>query len=301
MRIPEALAPLFDEGIIDRVVRPLMSGKEAQIFLVECAGELRVAKVYKNADHRSFQNRGDYTQGRKTRNSRDQRAVQKRSKHGKAEEEAAWKSAEVDIIHRLHGAGVRVPVPYAFVEGVLIMECVVDPDGDPAPRLGDLAFDPATAKAMYGRVMREVVRMLSVGVVHGDLSDFNVLVSGDDPILIDFPQSVDTASNTNARKLLLRDVDNMHRFLTRWAPKAPRMAYAEEMWSLHENNALTPDTVLTGRYRPTQRATSGDSVFGLIRDANRDEQRRREALSGPRSAPFDARRPVSARPKRSSS
>ncbi len=296
LRIPEALAPLFDEGIIDRVVRPLMSGKEAQIFLVECGGELRVAKVYKNADHRSFQNRGDYTQGRKTRNSRDQRAIQKRSKHGKSEEEAAWKSAEVDIIHRLHVAGVRVPVPHAFVDGVLIMECVVDPDGDPAPRLGDLTFDPAGAQAMYGRVMREVVRMLSVGVVHGDLSDFNVLVCGDEPIIIDFPQSVDTAANTNARKLLLRDVDNMHRFLTRWAPKAPRMAYGEEMWALHESNALAGDTVLTGRYRPTERASSGESVIGLIRDADRDERKRREALYGPRSVPFDARRAPSPRP-----
>jgi hypothetical protein len=162
LNIPEALAPLFDEGIIDRVVRPLMSGKEAQVFLVESGGELRVAKVYKNADHRSFKKRGDYTQGRKTRNSRDQRAVEKRSKHGRAEEEAAWKSAEVDIIHRLHLGGVRVPIPYAFVEGVLVMECVVDPEGNPAPRLGDLAFDPEGAKAMYDRVLQEVVRMLAV-------------------------------------------------------------------------------------------------------------------------------------------
>jgi len=296
LNIPEALAPLFDEGIIDRVVRPLMSGKEAQVFLVECGGELRVAKVYKNADHRSFKKRGDYTQGRKTRNSRDQRAVEKRSKHGRAEEEAAWKSAEVDIIHRLHIGGVRVPIPHAFVEGVLIMECVVDPDGNPAPRLGDLAFDAEGAKAMYDRVMQEVVRMLAVGVVHGDLSDFNVLVSGDEPILIDFPQSVDTASNTNARKLLLRDVDNIHRFLARWAPKLPRLPYAEEMWALHENNALTADTVLTGRFRETVRATSGDSVIGLIRDAERDERKRVEALGGARSMPFDVRRPVPSSP-----
>ena len=296
MNIPEALAPLFDEGIIDRVVRPLMSGKEAQVFLVESAGELRVAKVYKNADHRSFKKRVDYTQGRKTRNSRDQRAVEKRSKHGRAEEEAAWKSAEVDIIHRLHLGGVRVPIPYAFVEGVLVMECVVDPEGNPAPRLGDLAFDPEGAKAMYDRVLQEVVRMLSVGVVHGDLSDFNVLVSGDDPILIDFPQSVDTASNTNARALLLRDVDNIHRFLARWAPKLPRLPYAEEMWALHENNALAADTVLTGQFREVERATCGDSVIGLIRDAEREERKRSEALGGPRSIPFDVRRPVPSSP-----
>lgn len=286
MQVPDALAPLFDDGIIDRVVRPLMSGKEAQVFLVESHGELRVAKVYKNANHRSFKNRADYTEGRRTRNSRDQRAVEKRSKHGRAEEEEAWKSAEVDIIHRLHAGGVRVPTPYAFVEGVLVMECVVDPDGNPAPRLGDLQWTVESARRMFDRVLREVVRMLAVGVVHGDLSDFNVLVSGDEPIIIDFPQAVDTASNTAARKLLLRDVDNLYRYLSRWVPRAPRMMYAEEMWDLHEDNALTADTPLTGRHRRTERATTGDSVFGLIKDANRDEQKRRAALAGPRSVPF---------------
>lgn len=264
-----------------------MSGKEANVFLVELRGEQRVAKVYKNSDHRSFKNRADYTEGRKTRNSRDQRAVEKRSKHGRAEEEEAWKSSEVDIIHRLHTGGVRVPIPYAFLEGVLVMECVVDPTGNPAPRLGDLQFTSESAQVIYDRVIREVVRMLAVGVVHGDLSDFNVLVSGDEPIVIDFPQSVDTASNTSARRLLLRDVDNLHHFLSRWAPRAPRMAYAEEMWDLHEDNALTADTPLTGRHKKTERRTTGDSVFGLIQDANRDERQRRAALAGPRSVPFE--------------
>jgi RIO kinase 1 len=293
LQIPEALAPLFDDGIIDRVVRPLMSGKEAQVFLVELRGELRVAKVYKNANHRSFKNRADYTEGRKTRNSRDQRAVEKRSKHGRAEEEEAWKSSEVDIIHRLHSGGVRVPIPYAFLEGVLVMECVVDLEGNPAPRLGDLQFEPESGQIIYDRVIREVVRMLAVGVVHGDLSDFNVLVSGDEPIIIDFPQSVDSASNTNARKLLIRDVDNMHRFLSRWAPRAPRKEFAEEMWALHEDNALTADTPLTGRYRKTEQRSSGESVLGLIRDANRDERRRQTALAGPRSVPFKVTPPAS--------
>ena len=292
MQIPDALAPLFDDGIIDRVVRPLMSGKEAQVFLVELRGELRVAKVYKNALHRSFKNRADYTEGRKTRNSRDQRAVEKRSKHGRAEEEEAWKSSEVDIIHRLHGGGVRVPIPYAFLEGVLVMECVVDPLGHPAPRLGELQYDAESAQTIYDRVLREVVRMLAVGVVHGDLSDFNVLVSGDEPIIIDFPQSVDTASNSAARKLLIRDVENMQSFLSRWAPRAPRRMYAEEMWDLHEDNALTADTPLTGRYRRTERRTTGDSVVGLIKDANRDEQKRRAALAGPRSVTFKVGAPA---------
>jgi RIO kinase 1 len=292
VHIPDALAPLFDDGIIERVVRPLMSGKEAQVFLVVSHGELRVAKVYKDANQRSFKHRAEYTEGRKTRNSRDQRAVEKRSKHGRAQDEAAWKSTEVDMIHRLHAGGVRVPTPHAFIDGVLVMECVVDLDGNPAPRLGDLSFDPEAARVIYDRVMREVVRMLAVGVVHGDLSDFNVLVSGDEPVIIDFPQSVDTASNTNARRLLIRDVDNMHRFLTRHVPKAPRLPYAEEMWDLHENNALTAETRLTGRHRPSARRTSGDSVLDLIQDADRDERKRRDALGqrgGPRPvAPLGA-------------
>lgn len=265
-----------------------MSGKEAQVFLVESQGELRVAKVYKEAQNRSFKHRAEYTEGRKTRNSRDQRALERRSKHGRAQDEAAWKSTEVDVIRRLHAGGVRVPTPYAFIDGVLVMECVVGPDGYPAPRLGDLSFDPETALFVYDRVLREVVRMLAAGVVHGDLSEFNVLVTGDEPVIIDFPQSVDTARNANARRLLLRDVDNMHRFLARHAPRAPRRPYAEEMWELYESNALTAETRLTGRYRPSARRTGGDSLLDLIRDADRDERRRRDALGlrgGPRPAP----------------
>lgn len=290
MQIPDALAGLLDDGIIEEVVRPLMSGKEAQVFLVVAQGQLRVAKVYKDAQHRSFKNRAEYTEGRRTRNSRDQRAVDKRSKHGRAQDEAAWKSTEVDMIHRLHAGGVRVPTPYAFIDGVLVMECVVDAHGHPAPRLGDVSYTPEAARSVYERVMREIVRMLAAGVVHGDLSDFNVLVAGDEPVIIDFPQSVDTAKNSNARRLLLRDVDNMHRFLQRHVPRAPRLPYAEEMWELHESNALTPDTRLTGRFRPTtRRRGGGDSVFDLIRDAERDERKRRDALGlrgGPRpSAP----------------
>lgn len=302
MQTPDALASLVDEGIIERVLRPLMSGKEAQVFLVQAQGELRVAKVYKDAQHRSFKNRAMYTEGRKTRNSRDQRAVEKRSKHGRAQDEDAWKFTEVDMIHRLHAGGVRVPIPHAFIDGVLVMECVVDPDGNPAPRLGDVAFDAAGAQVIYDQVIREVVRMLAVGVVHGDLSDFNVLVSGSTPVIIDFPQSVDTAKNSSARQLLIRDVDNLHRFLTRHVPTARRRPFAEEMWELHEHNALTADTVLTGRYRATERRASGDSVLDLIQDADRDERKRRDALGlrgGPRPAPSPPQRPqAQPRPQR---
>jgi RIO kinase 1 len=290
--MPDGLAPLIDDGIIQRVLRPLMSGKEAQVYLVEARGNVCVAKVYKEAHNRSFKNRAEYTEGRRTRNSRDQRAIQKRSKHGRAQDEAAWRSTEVDMIHRLHAGGVRVPVPYIFIDGVLVMECIGDHEGNPAPRLSDLSLDPDTAYDVYRRVIQEVVRMLAVGVVHGDLSEFNVLIGSDGPVIIDFPQSVDTASNTNARRLLMRDVENFHRFLARSVPNAPRLPYAEEMWDLHELNALTAETRLTGRYRAPQRRMSTESVRDLIHDADRDERKRRDALGlrgGPQAPPPPAR------------
>ena len=281
MRIPDPLATLFDYGIVEDVVRPLMSGKEAQVYLVLSGGKPCVAKVYKEAQNRTFKHRAEYTEGRKVRNSRDQRAIQKRSKHGRAQDEAAWRSTEVDMIHRLHAAGVRVPVPLAFVDGVLLMELITDAEGNPAPRLADLGFDAAGARAMYDRLLREVVRMVSAGVVHGDLSDFNVLIGADGPVIIDFPQSVDTAHNSNARRLLLRDVDNLHRFLSRFVPGARRFPYAEEMWDLFQQNAIAPDTRLTGRYRPNERRANTGAVMELIQDANYDERKRRESLGGP--------------------
>jgi len=277
MRIPDTLVSLHDQGIITEVLRPLMSGKEAQIYLVSTSNGLAVAKVYKEANNRSFKQRAAYTEGRKVRNSRDQRAMVKRTKYGREQEEAAWSCTEVDMIHRLHAGGVRVPVPHFFVDGVLVMELVTDAAGNPAPRLGDVSFEPAMAKRIYDRLIREVVRMLCAGVVHGDMSDFNVLIGADGPVIIDFPQSVDTAHNTNARQLLIRDVENLHRFLARWVPNAPRLPYAEEMWELHQNNALTPDTPLTGRYNVARRHVNVDNVLGLINDANRDERRRRDA------------------------
>jgi RIO kinase 1 len=281
MRIPEGLEPLLDYGVLDDVLRPLMSGKEAQVYLVVSGGKVCVAKVYKAAQNRSFKNRAEYTEGRATRNSRDQRAMGKRSKHGRAQDEAAWRSTEVDMIHRLYAAGVRVPIPHHYVEGVLLMELVCDREGNPAPRLGDLHFTPEQAKLLYDRLIVEVQRMLCAGVVHGDLSDFNVLVSGDGPVIIDFPQSVDTARNPNARKLLVRDVENLHNFLRRWVPNARRLPFAEEMWELHEQNILTPETRLEGRVssrRSSSAGASADSVLSLIRDANEDERKRRAAL-----------------------
>src|SRR5580658_6789813 len=271
MRIPDSLAPLFDYGIPEDVVRPLMSGKEAQVYVVVSGGKYCVAKVYKEAQNRTFKHRAEYTEGRKVRNSRDQRAIEKRSKHGRAQDEAAWRSTEVDVIRRLSAAGVRVPEPRHFIDGVLIMELILDANGNPAPRLADLVFDPDGARAMYERLIREVVRMLCSGIVHGDLSDFNVLVGAQGPVIIDFPQAVDTAHNANARKLLIRDVDNLHRFLGQFAPNARRLPYAEEMWELFQQNAITQDTRLTGRYRPSERRANTSAVLELIQDANQDE------------------------------
>ena len=290
MRVPESLVPLFDYGVLDEVVRPLMSGKEAHVYLVVSSGQYAVAKIYKDAENRSFKHRAEYTEGRKVRNTRDQRAMANRSKHGRSKDEAAWRSTEVDMIHRLHAAGVRVPVPYHFIEGVLLMELVVDANGDPASRLGDLHFDAAGARAMYDRLIRAAVQMLCAGVVHGDLSEFNVLIAGDGPVIIDFPQSIDSAHNTNARKLLIRDVDNLHRFLARHDPSFRRVPLAEEMWNLHEQNLLTPETRLRGDFRVAERAVNTASVLELIGDANRDERKRRDAL-GIRGGPSQERAP----------
>ena len=277
MRIPDSLATLVDYGIIQEVIRPLMSGKEAQVYLVISEGEVRVAKVYKEAQARTFKHRAEYTEGRRTRNTRDLRAMAKRTRHGRAQDEAAWRSTEVDMIHRLSDAGVRVPQLHQFIDGVLVMELIKDADGNPAPRLGDLSFGPERALEIYDDLIGQAVRMLCAGVVHGDLSDFNVLMGAKGPALIDFPQSVDPASNQNARRLLLRDVDNLHRFLTRFAPEASPPPYAQEMWELYQGNRLRPETKLRGRYRVAPGKTDTSEVLALIGEAREEERERREA------------------------
>lgn len=274
MRIPESLISLTDEGIIEQVVRPLMSGKEAQVYLVSCGGQLRVAKVYKEAQHRSFRQRSEYTEGRRVRNSRDQRAIDSRSRHGRQQDEAAWRSAEVDTLYRLQEAGVRVPRPFHFVDGVLIMELVTDVDGNPAPRLGDVRLDRVQANGVFHQLLCEVVRMLCAGVVHGDLSDFNVLLGMNGPVIIDFPQSISAASNQNARRMLLRDVDNLHRFVAQYAPGQRPLPYAQEMWQLYQCGELSPDTKLLGRFRAPEQAVDTRAVLNSIGDAERDARRR---------------------------
>ena len=291
MKTPESLASAVDCGIIQEVVRPLMSGKEAQVYVVVAAGSECVAKVYKEASQRTFKHRVEYTEGRRTRNSRDRRAMSKRSRHGRTQDEAGWRSTEVDMICRLRDAGVRVPELVNFVDGVVIMELVRDAEGNPAPRLGDLNFAASEARELYQQLLREVVRMLCAGVVHGDLSDFNVLMGADGPVLIDFPQSVDAASNQGARKFLLRDVKNLHRFVERHSPKHPRLPYGEEMWSLYQANRLEPDCPLVGHYRGQAGSADTTEVLALIEDADRDEHARREARgeADPAEAPLPRR------------
>ncbi|MBW2735794.1 MAG: phosphotransferase [Deltaproteobacteria bacterium] len=274
MRHPECLATLVDLGIIQEVVRPLMSGKEAQIYLVVSDDELRVAKVYKTAQNRSFRQRAEYTEGRAVRNTRTQRAMSKRSRFGRAQDEASWRSAEVDIIYRLHAAGVRVPEPYQFIDGILVMELITGPDGDPAPRLADVTLDRAEAGAVFATLLSAVVKMLSAGVVHGDLSEFNVLMSHDGPVVIDFPQAVDPARNQNARKLLFRDVDNLNQILL---PGQRRLRYGPELWNLYSRSELTADTQLTGRYKSSAKKADTEAVLREVESAAQDAERRREA------------------------
>lgn len=291
MKAPESLETLIEYGIIQEVLRPLMSGKEAQVFVVLAGGEECVAKVYKEATQRTFKHRVVYTEGRRTRNTRDQRAMNKRSQHGRKRDEEAWRRTEVDMIYRLRDAGVRVPEPFNFVEGVLVMELVRDGDGQPAPRLGDLRFSPDEARAVYQTLIREVVRMLCAGVIHGDLSEFNVLMTDSGPVVIDFPQAVDPTQNPNSKKLLLRDVANLDRFLARFAPDDPVSSYGEEIWSLFEKNRLRPDSKLSGRFEKPKGKVDTSEVMSLVEDARRENRMRQGGRGDEGDGEDDVERP----------
>lgn len=290
MRVPERLEPLLDYGVIQDVIRPLQSGKEAEVFLVIKDDAECVAKVYKNSEFRSFQSRAQYTEGRRVRSSREQRAMNKSSRHGRAKTEEAWQSAEVDAIGRLRAAGVRVPEPYAFAEGVLVMELVRGVDGTPAPRLADVHFSPDEAEEIFHFLIREVVKMLCAGIVHADLSDFNILISHDGPVIIDFPQAVDPAANQSAQKLLKRDVKNVTSFLGRFAPHLRRTQYGPEMWDLYERSQLFPDTELTGKYVSRKPKAKVNDLLAEIMEIEQEARERREELGLP--PPKPARRPV---------
>ena len=276
MKSPPRLQVLIDEGLIDTVVRQLMSGKEAKVFVVRCGDETRCAKVYKEATNRSFRQAVDYTENRKVKNSRQARAMAKGTKFGREAQEAAWQSAEVDALYRLAAAGVRVPQPHNFYEGVLLMELVCDEHGDAAPRLNDVVFTPEQARQHHATLIGEVVRMLvGAGVVHGDLSEFNILLAADGPVIIDLPQAVDAAGNNHAQRMLLRDVNNLRDFFGRFAPELLATQYGPEIWALYERGALLVDTVLTGRHQRKAKAVDLGSVMREIDDARDEDAARR--------------------------
>ena len=280
MKAPPRLQALIDEGLIDSVVRQLMSGKEAMVYVVRCGDDTRCAKVYKEATNRSFRQAVDYTENRKVKNTRQARAMAKGSKFGRESQEAAWQSAEVDALYRLAAAGVRVPKPYNFHEGVLLMELVCNEEGDAAPRLNDVQFTRDEALAHHATLLTEVVRMLCAGVVHGDLSEFNILLAADGPVIIDLPQAVDAAGNNHAKRMLLRDVDNLRDFFGRVNPHLLPTRYGEEIWGLYERGGLTPETPLTGQFVRKTGAVDLGGVMREIDDTREEEAQRRLRRGG---------------------
>ncbi|MDO9360262.1 MAG: PA4780 family RIO1-like protein kinase [Polaromonas sp.] len=275
MKPPARLQSLIEEGLIDTVVRQLMSGKEAMVFVVRCGDETRCAKVYKDATERSFRQAVDYTENRKVKNSRQARAMAKGTRFGRQATEAAWQSAEVDALYRLAAAGVRVPQPFNFCDGVLLMELVTDAEGDAAPRLNDVVFSEADALKHHASLLVEVLRMLCAGVVHGDLSEFNILLAADGPVIIDLPQAVDAAGNNHAGRMLERDVANLRNFFGQFAPSLLHTDYGAEIWDLYQRGVLQPDTVLTGQFERPAGAVDLGSVVGAIDDARAEEAARR--------------------------
>ncbi|KPA87343.1 MULTISPECIES: PA4780 family RIO1-like protein kinase [Pseudomonas] len=284
MKTPKRIEPLIEDGLVDEVLRPLMSGKEAAVYVVRCGKELRCAKVYKEANKRSFRQAAEYQEGRKVRNSRQARAMAKGSKFGRKEAEDAWQNAEVAALFRLAGAGVRVPKPFDFLDGVLLMELVADEHGDAAPRLNDVVLEPEQAREYHALLISQIVRMLCAGLVHGDLSEFNVLLAPDGPVIIDLPQAVDAAGNNHAFSMLERDVGNMAAYFGRFAPELRQTRYAKEMWALYKAGTLHPESVLTGRFAEEKGRADVRGVLREIEAARFDEERR-QAIRSAEDAP----------------
>ncbi len=275
MKTPQRLVPLIEDGLIDQVTRQLMSGKEATVYVVRSGNEVLCAKVYKEANKRSFRQSIDYTEGRKVKGSRKARAMEKGSKYGKKAQEEAWQSAEVDALYRLADAGVRVPKPYNFYEGVLIMELVTDEAGTAAPRLNDLSFAAEAARKHHKTLIKEVVRMLCAGIVHGDLSEFNILLAEDGPVIIDLPQAVDASGNNHAMGMLERDVNNLAAFFGQYAPELLNTQYGKEIWALYAKGALSVEVELTGRVKENKKPVDLKSVMTEI-DTVREEEEARQ-------------------------
>jgi len=275
MKTPKTLEPLVEAGLIDEVMRPLKSGKEATVYVVVSEGQVRCAKVYKEAGKRGFHKQAQYTEGRKTRNSRQARAMQKNTRYGQQQQEALWQNAEVDALYRLADAGIRVPKPHNFIEGVLLMELITDADGNAAPRLNDLELSREQALEFHQMLIREVVKMLCAGIIHGDLSEYNILVDSHGPVIIDLPQAVDAAANNNAARMLERDVNNLATYFGQFAPELLETHYGKEIWKLFESGNLHPDVQLTGRFKSSDKKADVRSVMREIKDAREDAMRRR--------------------------
>lgn len=282
MKVPKRLQPLLDDGLIDEVITQLMSGKEAQVYVVRCGDALRCAKVFKEARQRSFKQAAQYQEGRKVRNSRHARAVSKKSRYGQKEQEDAWLNAEVDALYRLAAAGVRVPSPHGFIDGVLLMDLICDADGNVAPRLDDVELSPEVAREFHHRVIADVVRMLCAGLVHGDLSEFNVLVDGDGPVIIDLPQAVNAAGNNSAAMMLRRDVDNMRRYFGRYAPDLLKTSYGSEIWSLYESGDLHPGSRLSGQFKDSEVGADVEELMAVIDAAKEEESERQQRIQADR-------------------
>jgi len=282
MKPPKRLQSLIEEGLIDSVVRQLMSGKEATVYVVRSGGETLCAKIYKEATQRSFRQAVDYTENRKVRNSRQARAMAKGTRYGRQQQEAVWQRAEVDALYRLAAAGVRVPAPINFLDGVLLMELVADEHGEAAPRLNDVLLSPEQAHEYHAMLLTEVVRMLCAGVIHGDLSEFNILLAADGPVIIDLPQAVDAAGNNHASAMLERDVANLRHYFGRFAPELLATDFGREIWALYEKGLLTPDSQLTGVFRQTLKPVNLGDVLAVIDDARDEEAARQLRMQTPR-------------------
>lgn len=279
MKTPKRIQPLVNDGLVDEVISQLMSGKEATVYIVRCGTEIRCAKVYKEATKRSFKKAAQYQEGRKSRNSRRSRAMEKGSSYGREQQEQAWQNSEVDALYKCASADIRVPTPFGCFDGVLLMELITDVNGDVAPRLNDVILTPEQAIADHEVMMVYITRMLCAGIVHGDLSEFNVLLDDNGPVIIDLPQAVDASANNNAKTMLERDVNNMTHYYSQFAPALAQTKYAKEMWALYEKAKLTPNTKLTGEFIEDTHSADVNSVLEEIQAALEEEQEKRERIS----------------------
>lgn len=278
MKIPKRLQPLLDDGVIDDVISQLMSGKEATVYVVRCGEEIRCAKVYKEINQRSFKKAAQYQEGCKSKNTRRARAIEKGSKYGRSQQEEAWQNAEVDALYLLASAGVRVPTPFGCFQGVLLMELVTNDEGDVAPRLNDVVMSAEQAREDHDVMMTYIKRMLCAGIVHGDLSEFNVLVDDYGPVVIDLPQAVNASANNNAFSMLVRDVENITNYYAQYAPELSKTKYAHEMWSIFEAGELSQETELTGLFIENTKSADVDTVLEEIKAAFEEEQARLERI-----------------------